>query len=100
MDWTDCIDSSQPATIQCAEFLIANLIRAVVGLGVLALFVMFLIGGFTFLTSAGDAKKAEKARNTMLWAVVGAVIMVAVYALMKALEKFTGVNLLKFTIPT
>ena len=108
MDWStfsDCRltdDSGKeiPASIKCFEALYANLVIAIVGLAGIALFIMFLMGGFTYLTSAGDAKKAQKAQQIMLWAVVGAVIMVSSYLILSAIRALTGVDLLQFTIPT
>jgi hypothetical protein len=91
----------EPANLACINVLLGNLVQALVMLAGLALFVMILIGGFNYLTSAGDAKKAESGRNTIFWAIVGIVVMVSSYAIIRAIEIFTGVEgLLEFRIPT
>ena len=45
------------ATIQSLETLFVNLVKVVVALSGVALFVMLIVGGFTFLFSGGDNKQ-------------------------------------------
>lgn len=87
------------ATIQSLQTLFGNAVRAVVSLAGIALFVMLVIGGYNFLFSTGDQKKLEQARGTITNAVLGLVIIVAGYIIMRVIEIFTGVNVTKFTIP-
>lgn len=43
-------------------------------------FVIFLIiAGFRFLTAGGDASKADKARDSIIFAIVGLIIVVAAW---------------------
>src|ERR1035437_7554101 len=47
-----------------------------------ALAVIFLIvGGLKYATSAGDSKRVESAKNTILYAIVGLVITILAYAI-------------------
>lgn len=87
------------ATIQCFESLFTNVLAAVVGLSALALFLMFVAGGFSFLFSGGDQKKLEQAKGTLTNAIMGLVIIVAAYLLLSTIGVFTGVDVTKFTIP-
>lgn len=66
----------------------ANLRNAVVGIingviGVLGLVavVVIIIGGINYMTSAGDAGKVKKAKDTILYGVVGLVICVLSFAI-------------------
>lgn len=43
--------------------------------------VMIIYGGIQYTTSAGDAAKVNKAKNTILYAVVGLIIAVLAYAI-------------------
>lgn len=52
------------------------LVLAFAGLGLL---LMLLSAGFTFLTSAGDAKKMEQGKQQLTFAVVGFLIVFAAY---------------------
>lgn len=44
-------------------------------------FVMFLWGGFTWMTAAGDSKKVESARKTLMNAAIGLIIVGLSYAI-------------------
>ncbi len=61
--------------------ILGNVLRAFFGiLGSLAL-LMFIYGGFTWLTSGGAAEKIQKGKDTMVWAVLGIAITFAAYAI-------------------
>lgn len=92
--------TDEPANIKCLEAVFANLISVLVMLVPLAIFVMFTIAGFKWLTSAGDAKKIEAAQKTLFYAIVGVVLMILSYIILLAIKWFTGVDVLKFNIPT
>ena len=53
------------------------------GTGALAL-LMFVIGGFQWLTAAGNAEKIKKGRDTLMWAVLGLVVIFSSYAILRA----------------
>ena len=48
--------------------------------GIIA-FGFLIYGGILFVTSGGDAEKATKARNTILYAVVGVIVVTVSFAL-------------------
>lgn len=60
---------------------ISSIIKGVIGIigAVAAIFI--LVGGINYMTSAGDAAKLEKAKKTILWAVIGLVIAVLTFAI-------------------
>lgn len=61
--------------------IIVNIITGVVGaLGIVAAIVI-VIGGVNYMTSAGDSGKLQKAKNTILYAVVGLIISVLAFAI-------------------
>jgi len=63
--------------------LIGRIIKAILGVvGSLAL-VMFIYGGFLWMTSSGNRDKVEKGKNTLVWATIGMVVIFASYALVK-----------------
>lgn len=53
--------------------------------------IFIIIGGFKFVTSSGDAQKAASARNTIIYAVVGLVVV----ALAQAIVAFVLTNVTK-----
>lgn len=62
---------------------VSNVINVILGIMGIVAVVVIILGGFTFMTSQGDAGKVMKGRNTILWGVVGLVV---------ALLAFTIVN--------
>ncbi len=105
-DWGGCLQGSgtgapDVATFTCLEPLFKNVIQAIIALAGVALFIMFLIGGFSFLFSGGDPKKLESARGTITNAIIGLIVIVAAYIILRIIEVFTGVPVTKFgvTIP-
>lgn len=57
---------------------IVNILLYIAG-AVSVFFILF--AGFKFITSAGDASKAASARNTLLYAVIGLIVVVLSYAI-------------------
>jgi len=65
--------------------------------------VLFLIqGGIGWITSGGDKAGVEAARNKIIHAIVGLIIVIATWALVVMLESFTGICILScpIKIPT
>lgn len=80
------------ATIRSFETLFTNLVTAIVSIAGIALFIMLLVGGFKFLFSAGDQKQLEEARGTITSAIIGLVVIVAAYLILRTVATFTGVT--------
>lgn len=60
---------------------ITNILNAVIGvLGIVAV-VVIIIGGVTYMTSSGDAGKVKKAKDTILYGVIGLVIVALAFAI-------------------
>lgn len=100
MQWDPkCIQDGVP-TLKCLESVFANILSAVTGLAALSLFVMLLIGGFRYLTSGGEAKAAEGAKNTMTYALLGMALIGLAFLIFNIIARFTGVtSILNFHIP-
>ena len=43
--------------------------------------IMIIVGGLRYVTSNGDPKQAEAARNTIMYAVIGVIIAIASFAI-------------------
>ncbi len=60
---------------------ITGIINAVIAvLGIVCVIVM-IIGGVNYMTSSGDAGKVKKAKDTILYGVIGLVICVLAFAI-------------------
>jgi large-conductance mechanosensitive channel len=51
---------------------VVNILSVVVGIVAV---IMIIVGGFNFITAAGDSSKVSTAKNTIIYAVVGLVIV-------------------------
>ena len=87
------------ATIQGFECIFYNVLQTIVYIAGIAFFVMFIVGGFNYLFSGGDEKKAAAASSTLTMAVFGIVGVIASYFILRLIQNFTGVNVLDFVIP-
>jgi cytochrome bd-type quinol oxidase subunit 2 len=43
--------------------------------------IMIIVGGLRYVTSNGDSKQTEAAKNTVLYAVIGLVVAIVAYAI-------------------
>ena len=60
---------------------ILNIVNVVIGvLGIVAVLVI-IIGGVQYMTSTGDAGKVKKAKDTILYGVIGLVICILAFAI-------------------
>ena len=51
--------------------------------GALAL-IMFVIGGIQWMTAAGNPERVKKGRDTLMWAVLGLIVIFSSYAILRA----------------
>lgn len=73
------------------QILIGKVIQALLGLtGSIAL-VMFIYGGFTWMTAAGNAESVTKGKNILIWATVGLVVIFSAYGMVKFIFTSLGV---------
>lgn len=86
------------ATLQDLEVVFGNVVNVILGLAGVVLFIMLILGGFSYITSGGDPKKVESARNTLTYAIGGMIFIALAYLILKFIETFTGVPVTEFKI--
>lgn len=91
-NWQDGINAAKaddvPEDVQVTVTDIINAVLYVVG--ILAV-VMVIIGGVQYTTSGGDSAAVTKAKNTILYGIIGLVIAVLAYAIVNfVIGKVTG----------
>lgn len=101
-DWeaSNCMVDGVP-TLQCFEVVFGNILNMASSLIIVALFIMLVVGAFHYLTSLGNPEKLKKAQGTLRYAVVGLVIFLASFLILKVIDTlFLGGqgNLFKFKI--
>lgn len=86
------------ATLKCLECIFQSIFNIVIRLAGIAVFIMIIIGGFQYLTAGGDPKKAESAKNTLTYAILGLALLILAWFILKFIEIFTGIRVTEFTI--
>lgn len=80
-----CLIDGVP-TLKCLEVVFANLLFMTNAFILIVLFIMFVIGSFKWLTSLGDQDKVSSAQNTFKWAIIGLVVYVSAYLILRILD--------------
>lgn len=84
-DWGSCVVDGIP-TLKCLEVVFGNVLFLSNALIILILFVMFVIGSFNFLTSLGNPEKVDKARGTFKFAIIGLILYISAYLILKIID--------------
>ncbi|MFH0853810.1 MAG: pilin [bacterium] len=88
-------DVALPNPISCNTLLcvFVNAIKLVLGaLGLFGL-VMFIWGGVNMMTSAGNPEKVQKAKETLVWATLGLIIILGSWVILRfVLNTVVGVT--------
>ena len=83
LDPANPITLTNPMGTSDPDIIIGKIISAILGVvGSLAL-VMFIYGGFTWMTAAGSSEKVKKGKDILVWAVLGLVVIFASYAIVR-----------------
>ena len=77
-------------TLQGIECLFSNVVTTIFALAGVVLFIMFLSGGFKFLTSGGDQKQVEAAKGTLTHAITGLVVLILAFVFIQLIATLTG----------
>ena len=60
---------------------IKNIITAIIGILGIVCVVVMIMGGVSYMTSAGDAGKVKKAKDTILYGLIGLIVCALAFAL-------------------
>jgi len=88
------------ATFKAFEPIFRNILSLAMIAGALVCFIMLIVGGFRFMTSGGDPKKTAAAGGTLTYAILGLVMFIGAWFIMKFIREFTGVDVTVFEIPS
>lgn len=88
-DWGNCVVDGA-ATLSCIPIVFKNIVTAaLVFVGVVAVF-LIILSGIKFITSAGDPKQVEGARNTLTYAIIGLVVVLLSFLIINVIGRITG----------
>ena len=83
----------EPAKIKDLAVIIERVLNVFLQLAGLAAFIMIIVGGFQYLTAGNDPKKTQAAGQTITFAIIGLIAVIAAWFILLFIEKFTGVNI-------
>ncbi len=74
-----------PNPIACndATCLISQVVRYILGIIAILATLMFVWGGVMMLTSGGNAERVKRAKETLSWAVIGIVVILLSWAIIR-----------------
>lgn len=78
--------------------LLPNLIGLLFVFGVVAFFFMLLWGAVSWIISGGDKAHLESAKARITSALIGLVLMLSTFAIIKLIETFFGIDILSIDI--
>ena len=81
----NCIIDGVP-TLKCFEVVFQNMLGIASSLIIVVLFVMFVNGAFHYLTSLGNPEKLKKAQGTLRYAVIGFIIFISSFLILKIID--------------
>jgi hypothetical protein len=80
--------------------LIGNVMGAILIIGFLLAMLYLLMGGLSWVTSGGDKAQLEMARNKIINAIIGLIILASAWAVMMLLAPFLGLTFPELLFPT
>jgi len=87
------------ATLKGLEVIFSRILSLATTAAGLVCFMMLIVGGFKYLTSAGDPKQTASAQATLTWAIVGLVAIIGAWFILQLIKHFTGIDVTIFEIP-
>lgn len=90
--------SNDIVTLDQLELVFGNIVFVILGIAGVILFIIIIIGGFKYATSAGDPQKAEEARKTLTSGIVGFLIVAFAYLILVLIKQITGAPITGFKI--
>lgn len=101
MDWGKCVETvrdntgkvigDKVATLDCIPQVFTYIVSALLMFVGLTALVIFIVGGFKFMRSGGDAKQLEGARNNLVFGALGLFIVLFSFFIINVIAKVTGV---------
>ncbi|MBQ3432910.1 hypothetical protein IJG22_01265 [Candidatus Saccharibacteria bacterium] len=67
--------------------MVINILNGVIGVLGLVCVVVIIIGGINYMTSTGDAGKVKKAKDTILYGIIGLVVCILAFAMVNFVIK-------------
>ena len=83
--WDNCVVDGVP-TFNCLEVVFGNILFMSSAFIILALFIMFVVGAFYYLTSFGNPEKVKKAQGPLKFALFGFILFISSFLILKIID--------------
>lgn len=80
--------------------LLGNIIGGMIIVAFITAMIFLLTGAFHWITSSGDKASLENARNKIIHALVGLIVLASVWAMMTVVSQFLGISFPNLVIPS
>jgi len=90
--WNNCVTSEGVATLDCIPTIFINLITALFAFAGITALIMFILGSYKLISSRGDLKKVQGAKNNFTYGLLGLAVVVFALAIIKLISIVTGVS--------
>jgi hypothetical protein len=81
----NCMVDGVP-TLKCLEAVFSNVVFMASTLVIVILLVMFVVGGVSYITSFGNPEKVKKAQNTLKFAIIGFILFMSSFLILKSID--------------
>ena len=81
------------SSIEFTQGLISSIISLGFVVGALAFIFYFIIGAVSWITAGSDKSKAQSAKDKLTNAIIGIIILLALFAIVNLISVFAGVDL-------
>lgn len=82
------------AKLGCLPYYLGNIINGLFALSGIATIILIIISGIRILTSAGDQMRLAKARSSLYYSIIGFVIVLSSFLILRIISFITGAECL------
>src|SRR3972149_9422156 len=80
----------EPAKLSGIVKILENIIGLLAPAAGIAFLIMLIIGGWQFMSSGGDPKAVGGAKNTLTFAIIGIILVIASWLILQLVAEITG----------
>lgn len=101
--WGGCVQNeggAQVATLQCIPIVFSNIVKAALEFVGAVAVILLVYAGIRFITSGGDPKQVQSARQIITYAIIGLIVVLCSFGIIFFIAYLTGakcIETLSFT---
>lgn len=88
--FVDKVYAAEPPRIDDLFSVVDNVLDKITPVAVILTVIMFIVGGYMWIVSAGNPDSVKKAQGTMTWAVIGFVFIFLSKSILSLVVNFLG----------